>query len=249
MPPAQINVWFIEIKKYLPEREIYLRQMSEEEQGRASALKVEEKRSQYIITHYWLRRILAELINKPSEQIKIEISPRGKPQLAPQSGDAISFNMSHSGEYAVIATAPRVLSVGVDIEKIDMHKTLSEKLLAKIMSPQERAELARQTKSGAKATFFYHKWTAKEAWVKAHGQGLANMQLSQVEVCARKTHYKIVSLDPKVLLPSWLVVELAAPSGYLGAVSFLSEDLVTLNYRSVDDRHFVTHSESAKQNG
>jgi 4'-phosphopantetheinyl transferase len=84
----------------------------------------------------------------------------GKPYL---NGSDIFFNISHSGDYVVLAVAGR--EVGVDIEKIAPY---SEAVSARCFTPEEREWVSR---AGDNA--FFRVWTAKESAAKAIGLGLS----------------------------------------------------------------------------
>ncbi len=74
------------------------------------------------------------------------------------------FNLSHSGDYVVLATAAS--EVGVDVEKIEPYP---DALAQRCFTPPEYAWLKRQ--DGMEA--FYRLWTAKESVMKGAGLGLS----------------------------------------------------------------------------
>ena len=84
----------------------------------------------------------------------------GKPELA-QGG--VHFSLSHAGRYAVLAVAD--LSVGVDIEPIELPQVLPRKML----SEEEMTWL----KDHTSAEDFCLLWTRLESALKAEGCGLA----------------------------------------------------------------------------
>ena len=72
------------------------------------------------IVRVLLRQVLAELLCMPAHSINIERDQRGKPRLVcdetnSAETDAVSFNMTHSGEWAVLVVSRYELA-GVDIE-------------------------------------------------------------------------------------------------------------------------------------
>lgn len=92
---------------------------------------------------------------------QLAFGENGKPYL--ENGGNF-FNISHSGEYVVLATSPR--EVGVDIEKIT---AFDENVAARVFT---RAELAWLDSRGTDEAFF-QLWTAKESLLKAVGAGLS----------------------------------------------------------------------------
>ncbi|GLD70894.1 L-aminoadipate-semialdehyde dehydrogenase-phosphopantetheinyl transferase, partial [Lates japonicus] len=88
-----------------------------------------------------LRRFVCERMGVPWSEIRLERSPRGKPYLAAplkvssHSGLPWSFNLSHQGDYAVLA-AEQGLQVGVDIMKNTMPGSTSVPEFFRIMTRQ-----------------------------------------------------------------------------------------------------------------
>ncbi|KAG8002080.1 L-aminoadipate-semialdehyde dehydrogenase-phosphopantetheinyl transferase [Nibea albiflora] len=96
---------------------------------------------------------------------------------------AWSFNLSHQGDYAVLA-AEQGLQVGVDIMKTDMPGSSSVPEFFRIMTRQFTAyEWSVIQSAGPEhqqlATFYRH-WALKESFIKAIGTGLG-FNLQRVE--------------------------------------------------------------------
>ena len=79
------------------------------------------------------------------------------------------FNLSHSGEYALLAVATG-REVGIDIEKTVVCDYLD--VATEVFSPYECAAL-KETPYDQRLDAFYRCWTRKESFVKAHGEGLS----------------------------------------------------------------------------
>lgn len=93
---------------------------------------------------------------------RIEKTAQGKPYFPDYP--AISFSLSHSGDYVLIAIGTRPL--GVDIECITPR---AEKLPQYALTA---AEFNAYLEQGGDWAAFYHLWTKKEAFVKYTGEGL-----------------------------------------------------------------------------
>ncbi len=91
-----------------------------------------------------------------------ENAPTGKPFFP--TYPALHFNMSHSGDYVLLAIGSCPL--GVDIE---VHKARREKLIAYALTDEEYQYYLAQ---GGGWSVFYRLWTRREAWVKYTGEGL-----------------------------------------------------------------------------
>ena len=98
-----------------------------------------------------------------SGTVKLEGGRWDKPRLTSPKGTC--FNVSHSGDWTVLALADN--EVGVDIQQIkpvDLHlakRFFAEEEWKQIEAAGDRAE-----------ALFYRFWTVKEAYLKALGTGL-----------------------------------------------------------------------------
>lgn len=101
----------------------------------------------------------------------IEIGAHGKPYFKDKTSFPF-FNISHSGNYAVCATAP--FEVGIDIQKI---QKVSLMLLKRVLTKEE---LLQVEQSERKEASFCKIWAKKESYVKWSGQGITR-ELSMLE--------------------------------------------------------------------
>jgi 4'-phosphopantetheinyl transferase len=146
--------------------------LSNEEQARASRFVFDEHRRRFRMAHLALRRLLAEEVGIDAAAIEYLSGPNGKPALHEDFG--VSFNMSHSDELALIATArdlPADAEIGVDIESLREVRNTGE-LAAMNFTALEQHELA-HVAPRERNWFFLSGWTRKEACLKAIGSGLS----------------------------------------------------------------------------
>nr|WP_220033129.1 4'-phosphopantetheinyl transferase superfamily protein [Aneurinibacillus soli] len=87
--------------------------------------------------------------------------------MALSSGWQGDFNLSHAGKWIICAMTEKG-RIGVDIEEI---QPLDCKVAFECLTSEEYASLLQQ-KEANRWTFFYEKWTRKEAIGKAIGTGL-----------------------------------------------------------------------------
>ncbi|XP_034023624.1 L-aminoadipate-semialdehyde dehydrogenase-phosphopantetheinyl transferase [Thalassophryne amazonica] len=139
-----------------------------------------------------LRRLVSEKMEIPWSEVRLERSPRGKPYLATpfkvcSDSDpdpcAWSFNISHQGEYAVLA-AEQGLQVGVDVMKTTMSGSNSVSDFFRIMTRQftdyEWSVIQSASSERQQLSMFYRHWTLKESYIKAIGTGLGfNLQRAE----------------------------------------------------------------------
>lgn len=141
--------------------------LSADESERASRFHFAEDRQRFILAHASLRRILSRYLRREPQEIIFSANKYGKPLLTEGN---IEFNLSHSGDYALVAVS-RERNVGVDIEKIRSDIEI-ENLASRYFSPREISELTALPPEQRMHAFF-HCWTRKEAYIKAQGLGLS----------------------------------------------------------------------------
>ncbi|HEY9637492.1 MAG TPA: 4'-phosphopantetheinyl transferase superfamily protein [Coleofasciculaceae cyanobacterium] len=152
--------------------------LSEDERIRADRFYFERDRKHFIVGRGLLRTILGRYLIMEPQQLQFCYSPRGKPTLAStETGGSLQFNLSHS-QGLVLYGITRDRQIGIDIEQIRPTSDV-EKLAQRFFSAHEHAVI-RSLPPTQKQEAFFHGWTCKEAYLKAIGEGLA--QLEEVEV-------------------------------------------------------------------
>lgn len=143
--------------------------LSVDEAVRAGRLRLELKRRQFVITRALLKNLLAHCLNKKATEIMLCYAEHGKPYIDESlNHQAIQFNISHSGDYGLIAMTLKN-EIGVDIEWVDPQ--IDYLALAKrFFSDTEQAALATLNNTLQLSTF-YQIWTRKESFLKAMSQG------------------------------------------------------------------------------
>ncbi len=105
------------------------------------------------------------LCQRPASELRWEKAAHGKPFLADGS---CHFNLTHSENLAALAVSP--FELGLDVE----DRTRRVEYLAlgrRFFAAPETAELER---ADDPRRFFFEVWTAKEAYIKALGDGLSH---------------------------------------------------------------------------
>src|SRR4051812_28895905 len=157
-----------------------------------------------------LRQLLGEYLDEDPAALKIR--DKDKPRLEPPS--PLRFNLSHSGDIAVIAVATE-REVGVDVERVERDRDV-QRLAKRMFLIAEQAAV----READDQTLNYHRyWVAKEAFAKATGKGLASMRSFEVSLDGpegpRLVH---VANDPKEARRWSLSSIEELPRGYVGAV-------------------------------
>jgi 4'-phosphopantetheinyl transferase len=145
--------------------------LSEGERNRAARFRAGFLRNRYVTARGALRLLLGRYLQAEPAEIAISHQPHGKPELtAPWNRHGVEFNLSHSGDLAIIAVT-RGCPIGVDVEAIRQMPN-AEALLQRFFSPEEVAQW-RQCPEERREAVFFQGWTRKEAWLKAVGSGLS----------------------------------------------------------------------------
>jgi 4'-phosphopantetheinyl transferase len=112
-----------------------------------------------------LREILSRYLGEEPAAISLRLAEGGKPELA-EPGSELRFNLSHSGELALVAVALG-REVGVDVERIDRRRDVLK--LAERWLGADAAAAVRAAPAQERIEVFYAAWTRHEALVKCIG--------------------------------------------------------------------------------
>lgn len=114
-----------------------------------------------------LRQFLAARTGARPERLRLAEDENGKPRLV---DDDTAFNLSHSGNLALLAFGAAGRELGVDIERLAELGDIGL-LLDSCLSSQERGDAILDDPIHARSAFL-RLWVRKEACLKAIGQGL-----------------------------------------------------------------------------
>ncbi len=177
--PGQVHLWRVALDQSLERFKGITASLSPDELAQASKFAFEIHRRRYLISHSFLRSVLASYLGCPLQAIQYSLGLHGKPALTADSNKAgnppgnltdLHFNMAHSHELAILGVALGG-EIGVDVEH-HRRSVNYEKLAAYSFSPRESAVLLALPKEQREIAF-YNAWTRKEAYLKALGDGLA----------------------------------------------------------------------------
>jgi 4'-phosphopantetheinyl transferase len=181
LPNDEVHVWQVDQIAWERETGSLYELLDSEERERTARFKFPEPRNQFVISRALLRRCLGRYLRVESREVRFRMTANGKPELvgdAAHLDDNLHFNLSHTHGTTVIALV-RDRQVGIDVERI-RENTNALELAERFFSPPEVRWLRSQPASEHISSFFSC-WTAKEAYIKAHGQGLS-MSLSSFGV-------------------------------------------------------------------
>ncbi len=115
------------------------------------------------------RRALGAILADYVGTAELRVGADGKPRLAAAT-ERLSFNLSHSGDLALVAITPGGVEVGVDVERLRPRRNLV-RLAERWLPPADAAAVA-AAGGGEREPAFYRAWTRHEARVKCTGAGL-----------------------------------------------------------------------------
>lgn len=144
--------------------------LSPDEKARADRFLFAKDRQAFTVAHGAMRHKLADIIGTTPHNLYFDRNEYGKPHLV---GHPLPFNLSHSGDYALLAVQegegdPR--PCGVDIEQISRTIEIHD-IAPHYFAPAEQAAL-NTLPPDQQLHGFFKLWTRKEAYIKACGMGL-----------------------------------------------------------------------------
>jgi 4'-phosphopantetheinyl transferase len=174
---GDVHLWSNSLLIGRNEFAIYEASLSDEERQRAKSFHFEHDRRRYVAARGQLRALLGHYASTAPAEVVIHTGAHGKPYLQ-YPAELIHFNVSHTGDKALIAFCPDG-PVGVDIEEMK-RETWLEEIADTFCTPGELAkihDMAPELQSRELLRF----WTAKEAFLKALGKGL-QVPLDEIEL-------------------------------------------------------------------
>lgn len=208
--PDEVHVWRFHLDRTQLELEYLTATLSSDELTRANRFYFPEHRQHFIAGRGILRQILGGYLGIAPERVKFDYEPRGKPVLAEDlQHSCLLFNLSHSQNLALCAVN-YTRQIGVDLEFV---RPMSDvEVLAQRFFLSREYDLMRSLPEDQKQKTFFRYWTCKEAYLKATGDGIS--QLEQIEIALTPTEPARL-----VKLPTWSLVELVPDNNYVAALA------------------------------
>lgn len=210
---AVLDLWRIHIPSVQFEKiESHL---SAEEKNRAGKYKFEKDRNSFAVSRSALRLILSAYLTEIPRNLNFVCNPFGKPSLNLHTKREIYFNVSHSGEFALIAVGCEA-EIGIDIELMKELDYLS--LAESIFSDQEQSELKSLPENHLRKGF-YTLWTRKEAFIKAIGLGLSfSLKEFDVSLISPEKPQIKISRSQAVFDTGWEIYDLLTDVRYCASL-------------------------------
>lgn len=200
-----VDVWLVRLA---PPPPAMLATLSPAELAAASRFAHRPSHDSYVVTRGVLRQLLGRYLGEAPAAVRITSEARGKPVVA----GALGFNVSHSGEFALLGFA-RDCDVGVDIEAV--RAAPDWLAIARRFFAADEAQALATTPDAEREAAFFRCWTRKEAFVKATGLGLS-APLGSFSVSLDATAPRFIRLPPTE--EHWSLHDIAVPKGYAAAL-------------------------------
>ena len=170
LAPGDVHVWRIGLRQPDGVLRSCWRLLASDERLRARRYRFEGGCRSFVVGRGAMRDILSRYVGTAPARLRFAYTSAGKPHFPLETGSAVTFNLTHSSELAVLAVA-KSIRVGVDVERRGSH--LGVMVYAdRFLAPGEAAVL-RAVGPADKADAFLDCWTRKEAYLKAGGEGLS----------------------------------------------------------------------------
>lgn len=160
----EAHVW--QMKLTNPVWDKFASVLNEAEREKTTRFRTTDLQQRYSRCRSALRLILGRYVNQSAAALNFNYGQYGKPEL---EGHRLQFNLSHSGDHALIAVSHHTL--GVDLEYMNRKNNDLDGMIDMVCHLDEKAALM-QLPEQEKATAFYRLWTQKEAYCKMSGLGL-----------------------------------------------------------------------------
>jgi phosphopantetheinyl transferase len=144
-------------------------QLDTAERARAASFVRPQDGVRFAASRAALRLVLAGYLGGEPADVAFLTGPHGGPRVA---DDRVRFSLARSGGMALIAVSR--WPVGADLERIGPRPGLPDLVTA--WFPAQEATCIARGCCGPPIPSFYRHWTAKEAYLKAVGLGLAGLR-------------------------------------------------------------------------
>jgi 4'-phosphopantetheinyl transferase len=216
-PAERVAIWRVDLDTQAAE-DSEAKILSADEIARANRFHFERDRLHFVRCRSALRRLIGEYLEIPAAEVCFRYLANGKPEVeANQNPRALQFNVSHSGELALIAFCARH-RIGIDIEKVRQDvDTVS--LAERFFSMRERESL-KSLPEQLRVAGFFACWTRKEAFLKSTGEGLS-FPLSDFSVTTHPDENAAIEeiKGSAEAGKKWFLADLAAADGYRAALA------------------------------
>jgi phosphopantetheinyl transferase len=166
---GDVHAWVVDLDSRASSPLTYLDAVERDRAGRYLS---QRDGARFAASRAALRLILGSYLGASPAGLEFGTGPSGRPVLAAPDPARPEFSLARTAGLALVAVS--LTPVGADIEQIRSRRGLADVAAARF-GPAEAACIAGGCAGTALASFYRH-WTAKEAYLKAVGIGLAGLR-------------------------------------------------------------------------
>ncbi|MEL6930245.1 MAG: 4'-phosphopantetheinyl transferase superfamily protein [Cyanobacteria bacterium J06600_6] len=219
----RVHIWRANLKLSTQQIERLETCLSTDEIVRAQKFRFPQHKRRFIAARGILRHLLSGYLGRQPQNLCFTYGNKGKPHLdqnqATQS--PLQFNLSHSQEYALFGFNLQHL-IGVDLE---YQRPMPDALkIARRFFAEREFQMLAESDREQQSLLFFQLWTAKEAYLKAVGTGLAD-SLARVEIaCDRSNSLSLLAIQeqPEAVM-NWSLFSCTPAANYAAAIAINTE--------------------------
>lgn len=169
MDRARVEVIVADLAAVAPAMDLVL---DAQERAAAQRMPPGRPRSRRVAARAILRTVIADRLGVEASELRLEAGAHGKPRL--RGAGELRFNLSHSGDLAVVAIAEGV-EVGVDVELAGRRRRgrpVDELAIARRVLDEDVCSRLAALSGEERSRAFLQAWVEYEARVKCAGTGL-----------------------------------------------------------------------------
>ncbi|XP_023311405.1 L-aminoadipate-semialdehyde dehydrogenase-phosphopantetheinyl transferase [Anoplophora glabripennis] len=215
-----------------------------EEKDRLSRFYFRKDFKSSLIGRLMMRKFVCQASGKKYDEIKFLRDDKGKPMLFESNTyPNLDFNISHQGDYVVLAGECSNVKLGVDVMKLEYSggKSLDEffRLMTKNFSPEEWVMIKSSGTEKQQIAMFCRHWCLKESYVKAIGVGITiNLQDIRFKVNTSVLDKNFIVDDTELYIKgmkvNWKFQEMLLDDQHCVAVALNDTSNMNLVFREID---------------
>jgi 4'-phosphopantetheinyl transferase len=216
LPENEVHLWRVDLAAVAEGERRWAEIISADERVRASRFHFSKDRQYFSATRALLRMILGSYLGSNPRELVFRYLEKEKPSLESPSGTRLEFNVSHSGDVALLAFAQE-RALGVDVEHL--RDNFDHAAIARRFFSQREQHQLETLAPSERFHGFFRCWTRKEAYIKALGTGLS-LPLNQFDVSlkAGDLNALLFTRPDEAEAARWSLQEVPAGDGYVAAL-------------------------------
>jgi 4'-phosphopantetheinyl transferase len=175
--PGEVHAWLVDLDAPVDADRL----LDPAERDRATSYLLPRDGARYAASRALLRMIVGRYLNADPARLRFATGAAGRPALAGDHAGLLHFSLSRSAHRALVAVSNS--PVGADIEVVSARAGLADLVAGRFGSAEARCIAGGC--GGSPLRGFYRHWTAKEAYLKATGRGLAGLRATELACGAR----------------------------------------------------------------